>query len=92
MGDKHSHQRFPEGDTSSASSASGTAKSQTRYKPLVPKGPVSGELRIPNLAALTKENRVERLMDPLIRMQVMPRHVYNDRGPELERLPSSCRT
>jgi hypothetical protein len=52
MGDKHSRQHFPEEDTSSSSSASGTVRGQTRYKPLAPKGPLSGELRISNLATL----------------------------------------
>lgn len=52
MGDKQSRQRFPEEDSPASSSASGTARGQPRYKPLAPKGPLSGESWISNLASL----------------------------------------
>lgn len=50
MGDKRSGRHLPEDDTSPPPSTSGTGKSQSRYKPLAPKGPLGGESQSLNLA------------------------------------------
>jgi hypothetical protein len=55
MGDKRSGRHFPEEDTSSSSSTSGTGRGQSRYKPLAPKGSLSGELQSLNLATFVPQ-------------------------------------